>query len=129
MSTNAHLRSELADALRFSLGQGVNVYDSPPDTIAAPAVIIGGIDWQWSTIGDGGRVATVPLFLAVSRRNTSYLADLDALADPAGPVVSTFDDDPDELESWVVTNVGNYRDLTIADVDYYAATVTVEVFC
>jgi hypothetical protein len=67
----------------------------------------------------------------VTRRNTNYLADLDDLTDPDGGVVAAFDTPPQDtdFDSWNVTQVGSYRDINIGDVDYYAATVTVEVFC
>jgi hypothetical protein len=116
--------------LTESLRGGVNVYEYPPDTIQSPAVIVAGIDWQWDVMGDT-RVVTLPLYLAVSRRNTNYLAELDRMTDPLGPVVAAFDADPEDADvaSWNVTSVGQYRDISIADTDYYAATVTLEVFC
>jgi hypothetical protein len=128
-TTNAAVRAEVTRVLVENVG-GVNVYDYPPDTIQAPAVILGGIDWVGDTMGDT-RVVTMPLYIAVSRRNTNYLADLDALCDQGGALVGSFDADPTAtgVNSWDVTNVGSYRDINIGDTDYYAATVTLEVFC
>ena len=110
---------------------GVNVYDYPPDTIQSPAIILGGIDWVADTMPGANRVVTMPLYVAVSRRNTNYLADLDEFCDQGGGIVSTFDADPTAtgVDSWQVTSVGSYRDINIGDTDYYAATVTLEVFC
>jgi hypothetical protein len=130
MSTNTALRAEIERALVASLHPSVNVYRYPPDSIQSPAVILGGIDWQHNQMV-AGRIVTVPLYLAVTRRNTNYLADLDDLTDPDGGVVAAFDTPPQDtdFDSWNVTQVGSYRDINIGDVDYYAATVTVEVFC
>ena len=128
-TTNAAVRAEVAQALTGQIGS-VNVYDYPPDVIQAPAVILGGIDWVGDTMG-ATRVVTMPLYVAVSRRNTNYLADLDRLCDQGGDLVAAFNDAPTAtgMDSWQVTNVGSYRDINIGDTDYYAATVTLEVFC
>jgi hypothetical protein len=130
VTTNAQLRYRVAEALRASLESSVTVYETPPDTVGSAAVILGGIDWQWSTMDDG-RTVTVPLYVAVSRKNTNNVVQLDELCDPAGDVVSAFDANPtsDGIESWNVTSVGAYRDIAIGDTDYYAATVTIEIMC
>lgn len=130
MSSHAALRAEVERALQVTLHPSVNVYRYPPDTIQSPAVILGGIDWQHNQMV-AGRIVTMPLYLAVTRRNTNYLADLDDLTDPAGGVVAAFDLPPEDtdFDSWTVTQVGQYRDINIGDVDYYAATVTIEVYC
>jgi hypothetical protein len=129
-TTNAAVRAEVARVLVENVG-GVNVYDYPPDTIQAPAVILGGIDWVGDTMPGANRVVTMPLYVAVSRRNTNYLADLDELCDQGGALVGSFGDAPTAtgMDSWQVTSVGSYRDINIGDTDYYAATVTLEVFC
>lgn len=129
MTTNAVVRAEVVRALESSLTKA-SVYTTPPDVISSPAVILGGIDWQWVAMPDE-RVLTIPLYVAVSRRNTNNVAQLDELCDPAGEIVSAFNADPTAtgVDSWNVTNVGSYRDISIGDTDYYAATVTLEVFC
>ena len=128
-TTNAAVRTEVARVLTEHVG-GVKVYDYPPDTIQTPAVILGGIDWVGDTMG-ATRIVTMPLYVAVSRRNTNYLADLDELCDQGGDLVGAFDAAPTAtgMDSWQVTSVGSYRDINIGDTDYYAATVTLEVFC
>lgn len=129
MTTNAVLRAEVQRVIEDAVS-GVTVYATPPDTIQSPAVILGGIDWQWDVMGSG-RVVTLPLYVAVSRRNTNRIADLDVLCDPGGELVAAFDAEPTAtgVDSWNVTSVGSYRDISIGDTDYYAATVTLEVFC
>lgn len=129
MTTNAVVRSEVRRALEASLSSAA-VYVTPPDVISSPAVILGGIDWQWVAMPEE-RVVTIPLYVAVSRRNTNNVAQLDELCDPDGEVVAAFDAAPTAtgVDSWNVTSVGSYRDISIGDTDYYAATVTLEVFC
>lgn len=131
MASNRQIRTAVATALHNQLGSGWHVYPTPPDNINAPAVILGGINWQPHTQG-GGRVVTIPAYVAVSRRHTDFLADLDDALDEDGPILTAFDADPtldDVVDSAQVTSVGNYRDMAIADTDYYAATVNVEVYC
>lgn len=129
MTTNAVIRAEVRRALESSLSSA-SVYVTPPDVISSPAVILGGIDWQWVAMPDE-RVVTIPLYVAVSRRNTNNVAQLDELCDPGGEVVAAFAAAPTAtgVDSWNVTSIGSYRDISIGDTDYYAATVTLEVFC
>lgn len=129
MTTNAVVRAEVRRAIEAST-DAVTVYATPPDVISSPAVILGGIDWRWDVLG-AGRVVTIPLYVAVSRRNTNKIVELDELCDPDGLLISTFDADPTAtgVDSWSVTDVGSYRDINIGDTDYYAATITLEVFC
>jgi hypothetical protein len=131
MSANRRLRNAIVAGLRAELGSAVHVYRVPPDQINAPAVIIGGLDWSNNVVD--GRAVTVSLYVAVSRRNTDFIDALDDLCDPDdGGVPIAVENDSywgSVIESARVVSVGNYRDLVIADDNYYAATVTVEVFC
>ena len=132
MASTAAVRSALAVQLAEVLGAGVNVYAVPPDTIHAPAVVIGSIDWQDATLG-GDRTSTVPLWVMVSRRNTQFIGELDALCDPAdtASVPAAINADPTldgVVDSARVIGGGDYRDLEVGGVDHYAGTLTVEVF-
>lgn len=129
MTTNLEMRAAVYEQLLTQVRSDVTVYKTPPDTITAPAIILGGLNYSETSMS-AGRTVTMPLYVAVSRKNTALIEALDELVDPGGPIFAVFEDEPpDPLESWVIKSVGDYRDIVIADTNYYAATVNVEVFC
>ena len=125
----AQVRDGLADTLAAGLS-GVNVYRIPPENITAPAVIVSG--FSITPIATGVNTVSVELYAAVSKRNTSVMDDLDVLVDPesAGSIIGLLDADPSlggNVNSVRLESIGEYRELEVAGVGYYAATVRYEV--
>lgn len=131
MASNAQVRDALAGALADFFGSGVVVHQVPPDTITGTSLVIGSIDWEDSVMGDG-RTVNVPVWVVVSRRNTSFIDVLDTMTDPDSGVAAALYADPTlggVVDSVRVISAGDYRDLVVADTNHYAATVNLEVLC
>lgn len=132
MATSRAVRSALVDSLTATMGGSVTVERVPPDTVTGATVIVGSIDWQAQTLG-GGRVSTIPLWVVVTRKHTSFIDELDRLCDPdeSGSVAAAIDSDPTlgaVVDSASIQSAGDYRDLELAGDHHYAATLTLEVF-
>ncbi len=124
--TNGEIRDVIALAL--SRVPGVNIYRFPPEDIAAPAVFVAGFTIRPLTF-DGHRETSVDLTVMVSHRHVDQLTFLDAMLDSEGSssIVAAIDAAASPDVNLRVNTIGNYRELTIADVGYYAADITVEV--
>jgi hypothetical protein len=129
-ATLAEVRTAIADTLSARL-PGVNAYRLPVDNPSAPCAIVAGRVTNPDTM-DGSVTDVWDVYVAVSHRNVDQVDDLDALTDQTGDgsAVAALRADPSlggVVMAAVVTTVGDYRELTMGDVSYYAATVTVEV--
>jgi hypothetical protein len=129
MATNAAIRSELVDTL--SDIAGLNVMRYPADNVSSPAAVIAG----FSTVQNafGGQFDTqVDIYVVVSHRHIDQFEQLDALTDFTGfmSIPQTLNDrvvDAGDM-SFAVVSVGDYREMIIADAQYYGATVTLKVY-
>ncbi len=125
------LRTGVARTLQDAL-PGWNVYQLPPDNIDPPAIAIGGFNVDTGTFGDGSlRVAAEVQFM-VSRRHVDQVEVLDELLSPSGTqsIWQIFGDDPtlDGLVGFCsVQQAGDYRELVVAEIGYYAASATLSV--
>jgi hypothetical protein len=126
MATNGAIRDAVVDVL--SDVTGLNVYRYPIDGITAPAAVIAGFSNVESAMG--GRYDTqLDVYVMVSRRHVDQFEALDELTDMVGArsVPQALNEcDVDGL-SLAVVGVGDYRELVVADVPYYSATVTLRV--
>lgn len=132
MATLREVREAIADTLASEFGASASVEDRPPDNITTPAIIVGGIEWQDQAMG-GGRQSQVSVWVVVSRKHSAFIDELDRLCDPdeSTSVPAAINADPtlgDVVDSCRVVRAGDYRDLQIASIDYYAATIELEVF-
>ena len=126
----ADVRTAIATTVGAAL-PGINVYRLPVDNPTAPCVIVAGRSTTPTTL-DGIVTDTFDVYVAVSHRNTDIIDDLDALTDAAGTGSAVTALAADHTLGGVVfssevTSVGQYRELTMGDVSYYAATITLEV--
>lgn len=126
--------ADVRDGLEVTLSvlPGVNVYRLPTDRVEAPAVLVMGFRITPQTMGDPLRRVTTDLLVVVSRRHVDQVDLLDALVDPSvdDSVPAILADDPSldgKVDSCIVTSIGDYTELVVGDVGYYAATVSVEV--
>ena len=124
--TNGEIRDVIALAL--SKVPGVNIYRFPPEDSAAPAAFVAGFTIRPLSF-DGYRETSVDITVMVSHRHVDQLAMLDAMLDSGGSssIVAAIDNAASPDVDLRVNTIGNYRELTIADVAYYAADITVEV--
>ena len=124
--TNGEIRDVIALAL--SRVPGVNIYKFPPEDISAPAAFVAGFTISPLSF-DGYRETSVDLTVMVSHKHVDQLALLDAMLDSEGSssIVAAIDNAASSDVNLRVNTIGNYREVTIADVSYYAADVTVEV--
>ena len=126
---------ELRDALASVLEDAYpawNVMPIPPDNVDVPAIIVGGFNLDTATFGDASTRVTAELQVMVSRRHQDQVELLDAVLGPSGDASlwQTMNDDPtlgDVVAFCTVQSAGDYREFVIADVGYYAATVTLSV--
>jgi hypothetical protein len=126
MATLGDLRTALVDTLADQLS-GWNVYRLPPDNITAPAVAVAGFTVDPGTF-DGIAQVAVDLLVMVSHRHVDQLDLLDEVLSPDGTpsLWTVLEQDPtlgDVVGHCVIRGVGDYRELMVADVPYYAATV------
>lgn len=132
MASKSALRAALVSQLAAQLDSSVTVAPVPPETVTGTTVVIGGMDTPEDAVFEGHRTTTVPLWVVVSRKHRSFIEELDRLCDTGdGGVPAAIHADPTlggVVDSAAVKSTGDYRDMTIADVSHYAATVTVEVF-
>jgi hypothetical protein len=128
MATLGDLRDAIVDTLEATL-PGWNVYRLPPENITAPAVMVMGFDIAPATFAAAQATVTVELLAAVSHRHVDQIDELDELLSPNGKssLWKFLGDDPTlggVVGYCVVQAVGEYRQLLIADVGYYGATVS-----
>jgi hypothetical protein len=124
--------SDLRDALVTTLADALptwNLYRLPPESVDAPAVAVAGFQVDPGTFSDTVGQVSVDLIAMVSHRHVDQIDQLDELLSPNGDpsIWRALDDDPslgDAVGHCVVRAVGDYRELAIADVPYYAATIT-----
>ncbi|NBW09906.1 MAG: hypothetical protein EBR82_17960 [Caulobacteraceae bacterium] len=126
MATLGALRDAIVDTLEQAL-PGWNIYRLPPDNVTAPAIAVAGFTVDPGTFDGIGQVA-VDVLVMVSRRHVDQVDLLDDLLSPDGnpSLWATFDTDPSlggAVGHCVIRGVGDYREFTVADVPYYAATV------
>jgi hypothetical protein len=130
MTTLADIRTALVDAIQAAMPT-VQVYRLPPDTISVPAVILSGFTAD-PTDMSGGCMSTMDVSVAVSRRHVDQIDVLDAAVDPGASdsVWAAIAADPSlgGICSCVVSGMGDYRELVLNDVGYYAATLRLEVW-
>jgi hypothetical protein len=131
MTTLGDIRTALADQLSAAL-PGVNCYRIPVDSISPPALIVAGFRSDDTATMDGHQHWSVDIFAAVSRRNVDFIDDLDEMVSNEGDrsAWAALDADPTlgGVVAWSnVISVGSYDEISLADVAYYAATISVEV--
>jgi hypothetical protein len=130
-ATLGELRAALASVLEDAL-PAWNVYRLPPDDVQPPSIVIGGFQIDTATFGDtSGRVGA-DLQLIVSRRHVDQVNALDDLLSPTSDqsLWALFNGDPtlgEKVGYCSVSGAGDYRELVVADVGYYAATITLSV--
>jgi len=121
---------------RIRLGSAlsnVHVYPSPPDTVNAPAVVVGSVKRSGRETFDPTNKVSVELLCVVSRRSTDQYATLDAMCEPSGSLSIQAAIEADG------TLGGNVSDVTVVEVEqagavdidgvsYYAAVITAEVW-
>lgn len=127
----ADLRDGLVSTLENRL-PGWNIYRLPPDTVDGPAVAVMGFQMDPGTFGDTAVRVAAELLVIVSHRHRDQLELLDVVLSPSGTdsLWALFDDDPtlgDTVAFCTVTSAGDYRQLMVADIGYYAATVNLSV--
>lgn len=130
-ATLGELRAGLKSVLEDSL-QGFNVYDYPPDDVTVPAVAVSGFQLDASTFADESIRVAVDVEVLVSRRHVDQVQALDELLSPSGDrsVWAIFNDRStldDRVAYCTVQSAGDYRELVIAEVGYYAATFRLSV--
>ena len=128
MATLGDLRDALVTTLTDAL-DGWNVYRLPPDNIDAPAVAVAGFQVDAGTFADTATQVAIDIVVMVSHRHVDQIDQLDELLSPSGnpSIWRALDDDPDlggKVAYCVVRGIGDYRELAVADVPYYAATVS-----
>ena len=128
----ADVRDGLVEVLTNGLSPDVNVYRLPADNVDVPAVIVAGITGRPETFDAAGRTLTVDLYVVVSHRNLDEVDVLDRLVDEsqADSVPAVIHADMtlgDRDASAKVTGFGEYREMEIGGIGFYAATVNVEV--
>jgi hypothetical protein len=131
MATLSELRTALYDVLSDALPTW-NVYRLPPDNVDPPGVMIGGFQLDSGTFDDANLRTTVELTVVVSRRHVDQVDALDDLLSPSGDesLWAIFNNDPtlgDVVPFCVVSGAGEYREVTIGDIGYYAASVNLSV--
>jgi hypothetical protein len=126
MATNAAIREAIFQAINLD---SVQAYKYPPDNITAPAAVVAGFDYTPSTFGEGRRTE-VTVMVAVSRSHVDHLVEMDTLLDDtgAGSVVAAINATDEAGISMAVQSVGSYGTVAFADVEYYGALITVEVY-
>lgn len=128
MATLGDLRDAIVATLTNSL-DGWNVYRLPPENIDAPAVAVAGFQVDPGTFGDAVGQVSVDVLVMVSHRHVDQIDQLDEVLSPNGDpsIWRAFDDDPSlggAVGFCSVRGVGDYRELAVGDVPYYAATVS-----
>lgn len=129
MATLSDVRDGLAATIQDATG--VTCHRVPVDDIDPPSFIVAGLQLTPSTL-EGGAVVTAEVYAAVARIDYSFIDDLDAMVAPTGDrsAWAAIADDPTLgglVGSAVVLSVGEYRELVMGDVGYYAATLSIEV--
>lgn len=130
-ATLTELRSGIVSTLQDQL-PGWNIYELPPDNVDGPAVAVMGFQMDPGTFGDASVRVSAELLVIVSRRHRDQLELLDAAISPSGETSlwELFDADP-TLDGTVafcsVQSAGDYRELAIAEIGYYCATVSLSV--
>ena len=132
MATLGELRTAIVDRLTDSLPGDWTVYRLPPDSIEAPAIMVMGFEVSPGSFGEGTHRVAVELLVAASRRHVDQVDALDEVLSPTGELSlwQVFDEDPSlggVVGGAMVATVGEYRQLVVADVGYYGATVQVTV--
>ena len=112
--TNGEIREALAQALNDV--PGLNIYRFAGFNIT-PLTF------------DGNRETKVDVTVVVSHKHVDQIVTLDAMLDSDGPwsVVDAIESASPPGINFFVESIGGYRELTVADVGYYAADVSVMV--
>jgi hypothetical protein len=124
--TNGEIREALAQALNSI--SGLNIYRYPPEDVNPPCAFIAGFTINPLTF-DGNRETKADVTVLVSHKHVDQLVTLDAMLDSDGPwsVVDAIESATPPGMNFFVENIGGYRELTVGDVGYYAADVSVTV--
>ena len=124
--TNGEIREALAQALNDV--PGLNIYRFPPEDVNPPCAFIAGFNITPLTF-DGNRETKVDVTVVVSHKHVDQIVTLDAMLDSDGPwsVVDAIESASPPGINFFVESIGGYRELTVADVSYYAADVSVMV--
>jgi hypothetical protein len=127
----ATVRAALADTLAQALPK-VNVFDTPADTIVAPAVIVASIKRSGAETFDPTNRLAVDLLLLVPRRNTSDYRTLDALCEPDGPMSVQAALEADSTLGGAVggchvDSVEQDGSVEVGGTDFYGAAMVVQV--
>ena len=107
---------------------GLNIYRFPPEDLNPPCAFIAGFTITPLTF-DGNRETKVDVTVVVSHKHVDQIVTLDAMLDSDGPwsVVDAIESATPPGINFFVENIGGYRELTVADVGYYASDVSVMV--
>jgi len=119
----AGVQTVLADAL-----QGVTVHRFPADNVDGPTIMVAGFRIDAGSFGDDTVRFEAELYVIVSRRHIDQMELLDTLLSPGSgfSIWDAIDDNP-TLGATVafcsVESAGEYRQMMIGEVPYFAATV------
>ena len=124
--TNGEIREALAQALNSI--SGLNIYRYPPEDVNPPCAFIAGFNITPLTF-DGNRETKVDVTVVVSHKHVDQIVTLDAMLDSDGAwsVVDAIESATPPGMNFFVESIGGYRELTVADVAYYAADINVTV--
>jgi hypothetical protein len=127
----AELRDALGSTLESYLPE-FNVYRLPPDNVEPPAILVAGFQIDNGTFGDATLRVAADVELMVSRRHVDQVEALDELLSPSGErsVWELFTSDPTlggAVGFCMVQTAGDYREMLVAEVGYYAATFRLSV--
>jgi hypothetical protein len=107
---------------------GLNIYRFPPEDVNPPCAFIAGFNITPLTF-DGNRETKVDVTVVVSHKHVDQIVTLDAMLDSDGAwsVVDAIESATPPGMNFFVESIGGYRELTVADVAYYAADINVTV--
>jgi hypothetical protein len=130
-ATLTELRAGIVSVLENELA-GWNIYHLPPDNVDGPAVAVMGFQMDPGTFGDTAVRVNAELLVIASHRHRDQLEQLDQLLSPSGEgsLWLLFDGNPtldNNVAFCTVSSAGDYRQLMIADIGYYCATVNLSV--
>jgi hypothetical protein len=128
MATNKEIRTAIVDTLSDLVG--LNVYGYPVDNVTSPAAVVAGFSTVESTFG-GTYNTQAEIYVLVSHRHVDQFEKLDELTDFIGtlsiPQALNERNVANDEMNFATLSVGDFRELIVADVQYYAATVTLRV--
>jgi hypothetical protein len=130
-ATLGELRTALTSTLR-DVYTDVTVVGYPVDNIDGTTIMVAGFTVDPGTFNDTTARVEAEVLIFVSHRHIDQMRKLDEIVSPTGDrsIWLALDAEPtlgDVVGFATVQSAGEYRELAIAEVSYYAATVRVSV--